>query len=78
MPKVESQAWIVANAVKNLMFDTQADDLNDIQSLQGAPNRILRWINQRPEDGNTVPKKNFKPRPTSGRTYPRPLIRRRG
>ena len=78
MTQTEAHAWIVDNAADDLMFDTEADDPNDIQSLQGAPNKILRWINQRPEDGNTLPKKNFKPRPTSGRAYPRPLIRRRG
>lgn len=78
MTQAEAHQWIIDTSGKDLMFDTEADDPMDLQSLQGAPNRILRWINQRPENGNTVPKKNFKPRPTSGRTYPRPNVRRRG
>ena len=76
--QAEAHAWIVDNAVDNLMLDTQTDNAMDVQSLQGAPNKILRWINQRVETGTTFPQKNFKSRPTSGITYPRTRIRRRG
>jgi len=78
MTQAEAHAWIVDNAAEDQMFDTEADDPTDRQSLQGGPNKILRWINQRPEGGNCYPKRNFKPRPTSGHTYPRPRVRRRG
>lgn len=78
MNQAEAHQWIIDTSGKNLMLDTGADDPMDLQSLQGAPNRILRWINQRPESGSSYPQRNFKPRPTSGVTYPRPKIRRRG
>jgi len=74
----EANEWLIANATNNVMYDTQADDAMDRESLQGAANRILRWINQRPETGMSFPKVNAKARPTSGRTYPRPRIRARG
>ena len=78
MNQADAHQWIIDTSGKDLMFDTEADDATDVQSLQGAPNRILRWINQRPETGNSFPQRNFKPRPVSGATYPRPRIRRRG
>jgi len=74
----EANEWLIANATNNVMYDTQADDAMDRESLQGAANRILIWINQRPETGMSFPKVNAKARPTSGRTYPRPRIRARG
>lgn len=74
----EVNAWIESNANKDLMYDTGADSSTDLQSLQGAPNRILRWVNQRPESGTSYPKVNAKARPTSGLAYPRPRIRKRG
>jgi hypothetical protein len=60
------------------MYDTGTDSSTDLVSLQGAPNRILRWINQRPESGASFPKVNAKARPTSGSVYPRPRLRKRG
>jgi hypothetical protein len=62
----------------NAMYDSGTDDAYDRNSLQGADNKYLRWINQRPIDGNTLPKRNFKTRPATGKVYPRPNIRRRG
>lgn len=78
MTQAEAQAWIIDNANSGQMADSGADDANDTTSLQGAPNKYARWINQRPISGNSFPKKNFKPRPSSGVTYPRVAIRRRG
>ena len=60
------------------MADTGNDDPMDMLSLQGAENRMLRWINQRVESGNAFPKKNFANRPADGLTYPRTRIRKRG
>jgi len=76
--QAEANAWIEANATKDLMYDTGTDSSTDFESLQGSPNRILRWVNQRPETGISFPKVNAKARPTSGIAYPRPRIRRRG
>ena len=78
LKQAEVNAWIEANANKDLMYDTGVDSSTNLQSLQGSPNRILRWINQRPETGMSFPKVNAKARPTSGGVYPRPRIRKRG
>ena len=78
MTQAEAQDWVIDNAEIDGMTDTGTTDQTDSDSLKGAPNRILRWINQRAESGHTVPTKNFRPRPTSGATYPRTRIRRRG
>jgi hypothetical protein len=74
----EAQQWITDNSTMNAMYDSGTDDAYDRNSLQGADNKYLRWINQRPIDGNTLPKRNFKTRPATGKVYPRPNIRRRG
>jgi hypothetical protein len=74
----EAEDWLLNNATMNAMYDSGTDDAYDRNSLQGAANKYLRWINQRPIDGNTLPKRNFKTRPASGKVYPRPNIRRRG
>ena len=78
MTQTEAHSWIIDNAATGQMFDTGTDDPTDLQSLQGAANRLVRWINQRSETGSTFPQKNFRPRPTSGMTYPRRRIRKRG
>jgi subtilisin family serine protease len=51
---------------------------SDTQSLQGAPNRYLYLRNETPTTGPTWPKQNYWVRPTSGRTYPRTRIKRKG
>ena len=76
--QAEAQAWLINKASVDQMQDTATDDPMDTNSLQGAPNLYLRWINQRVETGVAFPQKNFKPRPASGITYPRARIRRRG
>ena len=76
--QAEAKAWLEANATNNIMYDSGADNSQDSTSLQGAPNKILTWVNQRPETGMSFPKVNAKVRPTSGTAYPRPRIRRRG
>ena len=78
LTQADANAWIEANATTGEMFDSGTDSSTDFGSLQGAPNKILRWINQRPETGMSFPKVNAKARPTSGLVYPRPRIRKRG
>jgi hypothetical protein len=51
---------------------------SDTQSLQGAPNRYLYMPKETPTAGPTWPKQNYWVRPTSGRTYPRHRIKRKG
>ena len=74
----EAQSWLINNSNTDQMADTETDDPMDRDSMQGAANRYLRWINQRPVSGTPFPQRNFKSRPTSGVTYPRARIRRRG
>lgn len=74
----EAQAWLINNSNTDQMADTATDDPMDVNSLQGAPNKYLRWINQRVITGTSFPQRNFKSRPISGITYPRARIRRRG
>jgi len=78
MKQDEAQTWLINNSNKDLMADTEADDPMDVNSLQGAPNRMLRWKNQRVTEGSIYPQRNRRNRPTSGLCYPRQRIRGRG
>jgi len=85
MTQTEATQWLVDFCNKNQMGDTGTDNAMDVQSMQGAPNKFARWINQRPVNGGTYPRKNFRPRTVDDdpvhygkRVYPRPRIRRRG
>ena len=69
---------LINNASTDQMQDTGTDDPMDRDSLQGAPNKYLRWKNQRAVTGAAHPKNNLKARPVSGTCYPRVRIRRRG
>jgi hypothetical protein len=78
MTQTEAQAWLDTVSTYDEMFDSEADDPMDTDSLQGAPNKILRWINQRPAAGKSFPVVNFKPRPTASIVWPRGRVRKRG
>ena len=53
---------------------SRSNSLLDDTRLQGAPNMILRYKQERPSSGNVFPKSNTWFRPTSGQTWPRPRI----
>lgn len=74
--QAEAHEWLITNALTDQMQDPGTDDPMDTDSLQGAPNKILFWKNQRPETGTTFPKANLKIRPVSGMIYPRLKIRK--
>lgn len=78
MTQTEAQAYLDLFAVYDEMYDTEADNPMDTDSLQGAPNKILRWINQRPISGEVHPTFNFKPRPPNDIVWPRVRVRKRG
>ena len=63
-------------------FDVSATDwtawTTDQLNLQGAPNRHLYFPIERPVTGEAWPKKNYMPRPISGRTYPRVRVKIKG
>jgi len=70
-------------AKEYLIYYSKKDQINesyggpmDIRDLQGSPNRFLFYPVERIMEGQAYPKRNYKPRPVSGLTYPRPRIRR--
>tara|TARA_R110000737_G_scaffold96148_1_gene130172 strand:- start:46 stop:1641 length:1596 start_codon:yes stop_codon:yes gene_type:complete len=78
MNQAGAMEWLLHNASTDQLFDSGTDIPFDRDSLQGAPNKLLRWENQRPVNGVTSPKVNFKIRPTAGITYPRRKLQKRG
>ena len=78
MNQYQALNYLINNSIEDEMTDTDLDDPMEIESLQGAPNKIARWYNQRQVSGNNFPRRNFRERTTSGVCYPRQRIRRRG
>lgn len=83
--QAEAFQWLIDFSNKNQMAEFGGDSAMATLSLQGAPNRFVRWFNQRPVDGGTFPQRNFRPRTVDNdpvyygkRLWPRPRIRRRG
>ena len=65
-------------ADKDVMFESGTDSNDqDVESLQGGENLMLRYIRKRPLSGQSYPRINYKSRPTSGSVYPRTNIRRK-
>lgn len=78
MTQTEALEYIITNGVLDQMYDSGADSAIDNNSLQDAPNRYLFFKRERQLAGSVFPKRNFKPRPSSGAAYPRPRIRAKG
>lgn len=74
MKQTQAQQWLIDNASLDKMKDTETDNPMDLESLQGAPNRYLRWRNQRPATGTAFPRGNFGERYSTGVLWPRPKI----
>ena len=75
MTQTAAKAYILAYA-KNNQLTANTNGPADGQDLQGAPNKFLYYHKERLVTGNTVPKLNYQPRPSTGSVYPRPRIRR--
>ena len=75
MTQEQSKAYILAYAKSGQLTTTNGGP-TDAQDLQGAPNKFLYYYQERATSGNTFPKINFKPRPSTGSVYPRTRIRR--
>jgi len=82
MKQAEALAYLQNNSFKNIMFDSALDwgdvtswsypALNAITTdLKNTVNYYLRYKEERQVTGPTVPKLNFKERPTTGVTWPR-------
>ena len=75
MNQAQAKAYILGHA-KSAQLTTTSGGPLDGQDLQDAANLFLYYYKERPLSGNTFPKSNYQPRPTSGAVYPR--RRRRG
>ncbi len=70
MTQAQAHQWIIDFSTKDALSDTGTDDAMDEQSLQGAPNRFAKWINQRPIGRTMFPPRNFRPRTLNGDPIP--------
>ena len=75
MNQTQAKAYILAYAKSDQLIATSGGAV-DGQDLQGAANLFLYYYKERAVNGNTFPKINYKPRPSTGAVYPRPRIRR--
>ena len=75
MDQSQAKSYILAYAKSNQLTATSGGTL-DGQDLQGAANLFLYYYKERAINGNTFPKINYKPRPSTGAVFPRPRIRR--
>lgn len=75
MDQTQAKAYILAYAKSDQLIATSGGAV-DGQDLQGAANLFLYYYKERAVNGNTFPKINYKPRPSTGAVYPRPRIRR--
>jgi subtilisin family serine protease len=78
MSHADALQYLLDNCVTGQMYDRDPVNAGDYYSLQGSPNRILHYKQERPSAGNVYPKINCKARPTVGQTWPRPRIYRYG
>lgn len=75
MNQTSAKEYILAYA-KNNQLTTSSGGSTDAQDLQGAANKFLYYYKERQTTGNTLPKINYKARPSTGSVFPRPRIRR--
>ena len=75
MNQVQAKAYILGHAKAN-QITANTNGPADGQDLQGSANLFLYYNKERSTSGNTFPKLNYQPRPTSGAVYPRRRIRR--
>lgn len=75
MNQTQAKAYILAYAKSDQLITTSGGAV-DGQDIQGAANLFLYYYKERAVTGNTFPKINYKPRPSSGSVFPRSRIRR--
>ena len=75
MNQTSAKAYVLGYAKANQLTATSGGPA-DGQDLQGSANLFLYYAKERLLSGNTFPKINYKPRPTTGAVYPRTRIRR--
>lgn len=75
MTMAEATAYIQTYA-KTSQITASSGGNQDYYDLQGSGNRFLYYYSEKKTTGFTFPKTNVKQRPASGKTWPRPRIRR--
>lgn len=75
MKQEDAKTYILFHAKTNQLTATNGGP-TDGQDLQGTANKFLYYYKERQTSGNTFPKINFKPRPSTGAVFPRTRIRR--
>ncbi len=75
MTQEQAKDYIISYAKQGQLAATSGGPA-DGQDLQGAPNLFLYYYKERQTNGNTFPKINYKPRPSTGPVFPRVRIRR--
>lgn len=75
MNQESAKQYILSHAKENQLTATSGGP-TDGKDLQGSANLYLYYHPEKSSTGQQVPKVNYKKRPTSGRLYPRPRIRR--
>lgn len=70
--------YITSCSLADQMYDSGSTNFSNLDSLNGAPNKMLYWKEIRNQNGYTFPRSNFKNRSTTGILYPRPRAKRRG
>jgi hypothetical protein len=77
MNQAAAKAYILSVAKADKLTATSGGPA-DIRDLQGSANLYLYYKKERLTVGTTFPKQTIGIRPTTGPTYPRPRLRRRG
>jgi subtilisin family serine protease len=70
LTQTEAIDYLIKNSKYNQIPESNGS-YNDPNNLQGSANRHLYYYKERADIGTTWPKLNYKPRPSSGRVYPR-------
>jgi len=70
LTQTEAIDYLIKNSKYNQIPESNGS-YNDPNNLQGSVNRHLYYYKERADIGTTWPKLNYKPRPSSGRVYPR-------
>ena len=78
LTQAEAKTYLINTSTKN-QIGSVGSDYGDYNWFgDEGNNRYLHYVKNRPLSGAAIPRGNFRDRLTSGVTYPRPRIRRRG
>lgn len=76
MSQIDAKNYIISISKQNQVSNVSISGYANNMSLMGAANIHLYYNKERNSIGTVFPKVNFKARPATGQTYPRPRIKR--